>query len=98
MGYFSNGTEGMMYAEQYCYRCIHGKEGMCAVMLAHMTHNYDECNKPDSILHMLIPRKEGGIGNEECRMFHDGEPREIKNNIPLKGTLFSTKTKDTKDE
>jgi len=69
MGYFSNGTEGMMYEDQYCSRCIHGDS--CAVWAAHMIHNYDECNNDNSILHMLIPRTENGLGNQECRMFHE---------------------------
>ena len=65
MGYFSNGTEGMEYEALYCDRCVH--QGDCAVWNAHMDCNYEECNKPESILHMLIPRK--GIHNEQCRMF-----------------------------
>jgi hypothetical protein len=71
MGYFSNGTEGMDYEEKYCSRCIHSRddEKPCAVMEAHMIYNYDECNKPDSILHILIPRK--GAYNEACRMFSE---------------------------
>lgn len=73
MGYFPNGTEGEAYEAHYCAKCIHrdgpdGKSG-CSVMLAHLLHNYDECNKPDSILHLLIPRVKDGIGNERCTMF-----------------------------
>lgn len=71
MGYFSNGTEGMLYEEEWCDRCTH-QEG-CAVWMAHLIHNYDECNKKDSILHMLIPRKKDGLGNEQCRMFHPAD-------------------------
>ena len=71
MGYFPNGTSGDLYEVEYCHRCIHegghdGKSG-CAVMLAHILHNYKECNNEDSILHLLIPRTK--LGNEECRMF-----------------------------
>jgi hypothetical protein len=74
MGYFSNGTEGMAYEAEYCDRCIHqdGKDGEsgCAIWLAHMLHNYDECNKKESILHLLIPRGDGKTcWNEECAMF-----------------------------
>ncbi|MCD1645219.1 hypothetical protein [Aurantimonas coralicida] len=69
MGYFSNGTEGMMYEEDFCSKCLHG-DG-CPVWDAHMLKNYEECNKPDSILHMLIPRTEGGLGNGQCLMFID---------------------------
>ena len=67
MGYFPNGTAGEMYDEAFCKRCIH--HGNCAVMEAHLVHNYAECNNPDSILHMLIPREKGGIHNEQCLMF-----------------------------
>jgi hypothetical protein len=73
MGYFSNGTEGMEYEAQYCDRCVHQKpdDGGCAVWLAHMLHNYDECNNNDSILHLLIPRTDGGLTNGQCAMFHE---------------------------
>lgn len=69
MGYFPNGTSGMDYEEQWCLKCVHHEN--CAVWLAHMLHNYDECNNPDSILHMLIPLSKNGLGNEKCRMFHE---------------------------
>ena len=67
MGYFASGTEGHMYEERYCSRCIHGDD--CVVWLAHLMSNYDECNNPDSLLHILIPRSKDGLGNEQCRMF-----------------------------
>lgn len=74
MGYFSNGTEGMVYEERFCSRCVHrdGKDGQsgCALWLAHTLHNYEECNKKDSILHLLIPRSKDGLRNEECEMFY----------------------------
>lgn len=74
MGYFSNGTEHEMYAAQYCVRCRHYDDGGCPVIMAHMVYNYEECNKPDSILHMLIPRAKEGAWNDQCRMFiHDAE-------------------------
>lgn len=73
MGYFPNGTAGMDYEARYCNRCAHGPiarpDDGCAVWLAHMLKNYDECNNADSVLHILIPRTEGGIGNEQCTMF-----------------------------
>lgn len=51
MGYFSNGSEGMDYEARYCERCVHQKpdEGGCAVWLAHMLHNYRDCNDEDSV-------------------------------------------------
>ena len=72
MGYFSNGTQADMYEAQFCNNCVHQKpdDGGCAVWLAHLICNYNECNNPDSILHMLIPRTECGLGNDECKMFH----------------------------
>jgi hypothetical protein len=70
MGYFPNSTEGEMYQEMYCDRCIHGN-GDCAVWLAHELRNYDDCNNPQSILHMLIPRTEDGLENKRCLMFAD---------------------------
>lgn len=71
MGYFSNGSEGMDYEAHYCSRCIHQKpdEGGCMVWLAHLLHNYKECNNKNSILHLLIPRTTDGLGNEQCKMF-----------------------------
>ena len=67
MGYFSNGTEGMIYPEEYCENCLHDINEDCAVWEAHLLHSYNEANNKDSILHILIPRN--GIYNEKCRMF-----------------------------
>jgi hypothetical protein len=73
VGYFPNGTAGELYAEQYCDRCLHSKDG-CAVWLAHFIHNYEECNNDKSILHELIPRD--GITNKKCLMFIEDKPPE----------------------
>lgn len=67
MGYFSNGTEGECYYEQYCSRCIHNKNEDCPVWDAHLLFSYRDCTNPESILHMLIPRE--GAFNMACRMF-----------------------------
>ena len=71
MGYFSNGTEGEIYEDAYCSRCIHNDASgpYCPVLALHKLHNYDECNKPDSFLHVLIPRSKDGLSNERCTMF-----------------------------
>lgn len=81
MGYFSNGTEGAMYEEQFCSRCIHndftnGKEvGVappCPIWMAHLMFSYEECNSESNAKVMLdafIPRSENGLGNGECTMF-----------------------------
>ena len=73
MGYFPNGTSGEIYESEYCSKCVHrngpdGKSG-CAVWFAHMMRNYDECNKKDSILHMLIPKNDEKLCNDRCLMF-----------------------------
>ena len=67
MGYFSNGSEGMDYQEHYCSKCVHDEKQSCPVWLLHLLHNYEECNKPDSFLHVLIPRTK--TGNGQCALF-----------------------------
>ena len=73
MGYFPNGTAGEIYEAEYCDKCVHqnGQDGEsgCAVWLAHLLRNYDECNDDQSILHMLIPRSDDGLYNKQCLMF-----------------------------
>jgi hypothetical protein len=68
MGYFANGTQGRMYEEYYCQRCIHYEKG-CAVLAAHYVYNYNECNNDKSILNILIPINEEKCDNDECNMF-----------------------------
>lgn len=82
MAYFSNGTEGMSYFEEYCSRCIFDKGQNCPIWMLHMIHNYEECNKPESFLHALIPRSKDKLGNEECFFFRPepsiGLPLELR--------------------
>ena len=68
MGYFSNGTEGSLYQEQYCSRCVHDEHNDCPVWLVHMLYNYEDADNPDSILHILIPLDKNG-NNEQCKLF-----------------------------
>jgi len=69
MGYFSNSSEGEAYERTYCAHCRHqNDEQGCPVMLAHLIHGYADCNNPDSILHLLIPRTPDGH-NAECGLF-----------------------------
>lgn len=82
MGYFPNGTSGKLYEDEYCSRCIHrgNADGPgCPVMLAHILHNYKECNNDDSTLHLLIPRDKEGL-NQKCGMF-------VESAKTYKGTL-----------
>lgn len=70
MAYFSNGTEGMMYEDEFCSRCIHYSEDEgCPVWNAHLLYSYRDCNDETSILHFLIPRSKNGLTNEQCKMF-----------------------------
>ena len=74
MGYFSNGTEGRLYQERFCDRCIHDnpqKDIYCPIWNLHLLHNSQECNKPDSFLHALIPLSADKLDNERCKMFVD---------------------------
>lgn len=70
MGYFSNGCEGDDYCLNVCDKCYFGDKP-CAVWLAHLEYNYDECNNDKSILHILIPRSDDGLSNKKCEMFID---------------------------
>ena len=70
MGYFSNGTEGMFYQEEYCCTCANSEGDDapgCAIWDAHLLYSYNECNNPNSILHILIPRDEKG-SNLACKL------------------------------
>lgn len=70
MGYFSNGSEGEFYYEEYCSRCVHDdpeKGKHCPIWNLHLLHNYEECNNKESFLHVLIPRNKGF--NDACTMF-----------------------------
>ena len=74
MGYFSNGIDGERYEAQWCARCIHNlPEHGCPALTAHLLWNYDECNKPESILHRMIPRTPDG-GNGQCFGFTESKP------------------------
>lgn len=73
MGYFSNGTEGDIYRDTYCKRCLHyldtppGQD--CAVWGAHLLYNRDFVNNPANPLNILIPLSADGLDNEQCLMF-----------------------------
>lgn len=69
MAYFSNGTEGMMWEEQNCARCVLfdllDEDEMCPILNTHYAHNYDQLTdgKPNvvaDVLGLLIARGEDG--------------------------------------
>ena len=75
MGYFANGTEGMIYDETYCDICVHMLDDHgCPCHTAHLLWNYEECNKKDSILHKMIPIDKKGF-NQECVFFAKSEEK-----------------------
>ena len=78
MGYFPNGTSGMMYEDEYCDKCVHMLlEFGCPCMDAHTLWNYDECNNGNSILHKMIPRNKNGF-NERCIFFRSDTSQEAE--------------------
>ena len=91
MGYFSNGSEGSDYELRWCAHCVHVDDGGdgegCAVWLAHLQRNYDECNDKASVLHVLIPRTADGLGNERCRLFIDQRTR-VRPDLGVQLCLF----------
>jgi len=84
MGYFSNGTEGDCYREEYCFRCQNwaqrpgeGGEG-CPIMDLHFWWSYKLCNSRSlgkKFLDFLIPRASKKI---------DCNGKEIS--LPINGT------------
>ena len=79
MAYFSNGTEGMMYEEQFCDKCVHqgidsnGEGKGCPIWNAHFMYNYDAAGNETAkgILEMLIPTRSDGLFADECSMFQE---------------------------
>lgn len=77
MAYFSNGSEGDGYQEQWCSRCMNWREHSeipenwgCIVWDLHLCLNYDQC-RDDGIKRVLehfIPTDDDGYPMV-CRMF-----------------------------
>lgn len=89
MGYFSNGSEGAIYEETFCARCVHydaepGMDQPCPIWMMHLLWAYELCNEdPEEhpgkmMLDSFIPRREeGGLnGNGRCTMFVQDEEKE----------------------
>jgi len=74
MAYFANSTEQFDYEEKFCGRCGHYPN--CTVIMLHLLHNYNECNNPDSILHVLIPQNDKGE-NQQCSMFIENSNKDV---------------------
>ena len=83
MGYFSNGTEGMMYQEAYCNRCVHDRNDDCPIWSLHLLWNaeqHDDKGKKMA-LDMFIPQK--GIENGQCVMFRPKQTRQKSRQIRI---------------
>lgn len=76
MGYFSNGTEGEIYQERFCFNCVNwqdkddGRGPGCAIWDVHLLNNYGQFKNDElkQAMAVLIPRAEGGE-NGQCRQF-----------------------------
>ena len=79
MGHFSNGTEGMMYQEGYCFKCINyrdvgdGRGEGCPIWDLHFLWVGDEPNDDEhpknQALNFFIPREPAPVWNGDCKMF-----------------------------
>jgi hypothetical protein len=71
MGYFSNGTEGQIYEEHYCNKCVNNADGACPVWGIHLLYNYQQQDNKaiKGILDQFISRSKDGLGNDKCNMF-----------------------------
>lgn len=74
MAYFPNGTAGADYQARYCERCVHDVNGDCPILFLHLLWNYDAVGAgkdetKETALNAFIPRSEGKLDNEQCRMF-----------------------------
>lgn len=68
MGYFSNSSEADEYESDVCRTCNHYNPcEACPMWEAQQLWNDQECKKPESLLHKIIPRKPWG--NDIC-LFH----------------------------
>lgn len=107
MGYFSNGTEGMKYQEEYCNNCIHlSNEGGCPILDIHFCYNYEQNDKDKKdiryILEMLIPMRTVASGNSlklevngQCSMYAISQDKAIAthNEELKKAGLFKERPK-----
>ena len=68
MAYFSNATDGMVFQDLVCTKCVHyDAEGCCPVLDLHMIYNGEKDQKP--ILDMLIEDSPKIATLPDCKMF-----------------------------
>jgi len=100
MGYFSNGTEHMMYDDQYCSKCHfqpdYEAEKDCPILAIHSMFNYDQHNEDDRgkelkwILDLFIPIRENGF-SDQCHFF-------IEKRVHEQTTLFTNELPKIRSE
>lgn len=80
MAYFSNGTEGQMYEERYCNRCVHrDDEYGCPIWNLHFAYVGEKRWQTtlDRLIPM-VPKKIKGLGPVtfpgQCVAFQEGTP------------------------
>lgn len=74
MAYFGNGTEGLMYQEEYCFKCKNFRGSGCPIWDLHLLYSYKLCNSRSigkKMLDILIPKEKGLIAGK-CSMFLKG--------------------------
>ena len=81
MTYFSNNTEGELFKEENCYKCLNwvydkdSQEEGCPIMDLHLLHSYELYNSRSlakEMLDFLIPAweiKDGAAIVPKCSMF-----------------------------
>jgi hypothetical protein len=93
MAYFSNGSEGDWFREQWCERCVNWREDEpdnwgCPIIDLHMMGNYVQCEDTESgkfwarVLSAFIPRKDDGY-NDKCRMFIETPDADIPGQMKM---------------
>lgn len=85
MGYFANGTEGMIFEENVCSGCVHGQDvdAPCPIWNLHNLWNYDQFPEHEKTpegkaaaetkreaLDTFIVETGGEYSDQECKMFH----------------------------
>lgn len=71
MGYFPNGTSGLIFQEENCSSCANAEEdGYCAIWDAHVFYNYDQFKNEElkAVLDLLI-RPKGNDSAAECALY-----------------------------
>ena len=91
MGYFSNGSQGEIFREEWCHRCeawgrdvraVESDTAGCAIMDVHFFYAYGAEGDAKKILDMLITRGEDG---QQCQMFSEREGAPLRGQPALTG-------------